>query len=111
MHAETALAAYQALGDGVATNKVLNNLGGIHFLLGAHDAAIDCLTESVRIARSLGDAVGTGFALSTLAETLRRTGDAAAAEDFAGQALAELEAAGELEALLAREGLDEAVGL
>ena len=94
MHAEGALEAYRRLEDGIATNKVLNNLGCIHFLLGDHDAAIDCLTESLAIARSLGDPVGTGFALSTLAETLLRTGDAEAAEDVAGQALTFLESPG-----------------
>jgi tetratricopeptide (TPR) repeat protein len=93
MYAETALELYRTLEDDIATNKVLNNLGGINFLLGASEEAIQCLTESIRIARSMDDAVGIGYALSTLAETLLRTGDPEGAEDFAGQALTHLEGA------------------
>lgn len=93
MYAETALELYRTLEDDAATNKVLNNLGGINFLLGSFEDAIECLTESIRIARSMDDAVGIGYALSTLAETLLRTGDPEGAEDFAGQALSHLEGA------------------
>lgn len=86
-YAEQALALYEAGGDRLNTHKVLNNLGGLNFLLGDSERGIECLQESFRIALDLGDDVGAAYAMSSLAQVQQRSGDPVAAEPNARRAV------------------------
>lgn len=86
-YAEHALKLYASAGDRLNVHKVLNNLGGIAFLLGEHERSVECLKESFAIALDLGSDVGAAYAMSSLAQVQLRTGDAAQAETHARRAL------------------------
>ena len=83
-YGEEALALLKGLGDSSGAAKVLNNLGGINFLLGDLDRATDCLREAAQLAES---DVELGYALSSLAQLRLRTGDLEQAEADARRAL------------------------
>ncbi|HZO98116.1 MAG TPA: tetratricopeptide repeat protein [Gaiellaceae bacterium] len=89
-HAEHARNQLRSLGDEVALGKVLNNLGGIHFLLGDADRAKACLDEALRLATLRDNDVDAGYALSSLAQVRLRTGDPAGAVAAARRALERL---------------------
>jgi tetratricopeptide (TPR) repeat protein len=89
-YAEQALELLTQVGDWAAAAKVLNNLGGINFLLGSNEVAVKCLHEARRLAEEFGSDVEVGYALSSLAQLRLRTGDAAGAEADAREALAHL---------------------
>ncbi len=91
-YAEQALALLTELGDSSGAGKVLNNLGGINFLLGDVDRATTCLLEAARIATSSQSDLELGYALSSLAQLRLRTGDLEQAEADARRALALLAA-------------------
>jgi tetratricopeptide (TPR) repeat protein len=86
-YAEQARDLLRELGDGPALGKVLNNLGGINFLLGDVDQALACLVEALRVA---GNDLHAGYVLSSLAQVRLRTGDPAGAAAEARAALARL---------------------
>jgi tetratricopeptide (TPR) repeat protein len=86
-YAEQALALCEADGDRLSTHKVLNNLGGLNFLLGSLERGISCLQDSFRIALDLGDDVGAAYAMSSLAQIQLRSGDPHAAEPNARRAI------------------------
>ena len=67
--------------------RVLNDLGGITFLLGKHDEAIEYLKQSVAVLFDAAGDVETGYAVSSLAQVYLRTGDPARAEEQASIAL------------------------
>lgn len=90
-YAEQALAAYVELGDRLNEHRVLNNLGGLHFLLGEADKAASCLEESFRIALELNDDVATAYANSSLAQFQLRSSEPKRAEKYARRALELLE--------------------
>ena len=54
-YAERAKAAYEELADRSNLGRLLNNLGGINFLLGHPDEALALLKDSVRIALEIGN--------------------------------------------------------
>jgi tetratricopeptide (TPR) repeat protein len=86
-YAEEALAAYQELGERRNTHRVLNNLGGLHCLLGDADTAVWCLQESFRIALELQDDVAAAYAMSSLAQVQLRNGRSDSAKQNARRAL------------------------
>ncbi len=86
-YAENAQGLLAALGDRIGEGKVLNNLGGIHFLLGKVDRAIACLLEAAEIAVEHKIEVDAGYALSSLAQVRLLSGDAKGAERDARKAL------------------------
>jgi tetratricopeptide (TPR) repeat protein len=91
MYGERALDGYERLGDHVNCHKVLNNLGGINVLLGNEERATGCLSRAVATAQELGDEIGAGYALSTLAHMTLKFDDPGGAADYARQALELLE--------------------
>ena len=87
MYAEGARDLYEEAGDRGNVGRVLNDLGGIVFLLGKHDEAIEYLKESVSVLFDAAGDVETGYAVSSLAQVYLRTGDPTRAEDQARIAL------------------------
>jgi tetratricopeptide (TPR) repeat protein len=86
-YAERAREAYAQLADRVHVGELTNNLGGLNFLLGKTDDAIDLLKEAFAIALETGRNGDAGRAASSLAQVNLRTGDPAQAEEQARQAL------------------------
>jgi tetratricopeptide (TPR) repeat protein len=90
-YAERAKAAYEELSDRGNLGRLLNNLGGINFLLGHEDDAISFLKDSVRIQLEVGDDAEAAHAVNGIAQVHLRTGDATRAEEQARYALTLLE--------------------
>ncbi|MBV8396138.1 MAG: tetratricopeptide repeat protein [Actinobacteria bacterium] len=90
-YAEQARDLLTETGDLAALGKVLNNLGGIHFLLGDGVRATECLEDALAIAREGESRLDIGYALSSLAQLRLRTGDAAGAIVDAHDALDHLD--------------------
>jgi tetratricopeptide (TPR) repeat protein len=86
-HAEKAKRLYETFDDRVNVARLLNNLGGLTFLLGDADAALSKLEEAFRVALDAGSDPDAAQAVSSLAQVALRTGDAATAEGHARQAL------------------------
>ena len=86
-YAERAKAIFEELADQLHVGLLLNNLGGLQFLLGKPAEAVDLLKQSFAVALELGEDVEAGRAVSSLAQVHLRTGKAELAEEQAGQAL------------------------
>jgi len=86
-YAERARQAYSQLADRVHVSQLTNNLGGINFLLGNTDDAVELLKESFSIALELGRDADAGRAVSSLAQVHLRTGNIEQAEEQARHAL------------------------
>src|SRR4051812_1250607 len=86
-YAERAKAAYEELADRGNLGRLLNNLGGINFLLGHRDEALAFLKDAVRIALEVGNDAEAAHAVNGIAQVHLRTGDAALAEEQARYAL------------------------
>jgi tetratricopeptide (TPR) repeat protein len=86
-YAEKARDLYDAVGDRANVGRVLNDLGGITFLLGAHEEAIAYLKQAVSTLFDASGEVETGYAVSSLAQVYLRTGQPALAEEQARVAL------------------------
>ena len=74
-YAERAREAYAQLADRVHVSQLTNNLGGLNFLLGNTDQAVELLKESFAIALDLGRDADAGRAVSSLAQVHLRTGE------------------------------------
>ncbi|HSC74131.1 MAG TPA: tetratricopeptide repeat protein [Gaiellaceae bacterium] len=86
-YAERAKAAYEDIADRNNLGRLLNNLGGINFLLGHQDEALALLKDSVRIALEVGNDDEAAHAVNGIAQVHLRTGDVARAEQQARYAL------------------------
>ena len=86
-YAERAREAYAQLADRVHVGGLTNNLGGLNFLLGKTDDAIELLKEAFAIGLETGRDADAGQAVSSLAQVHLRTGDAVQAEEHARHAL------------------------
>jgi tetratricopeptide (TPR) repeat protein len=119
-YAERAKAAYEELSDRGNLGRLLNNLGGINFLLGHPDEAVALLKDAVRIALEVGDTVEAAHAVNGIAQIHLRAGDVDQAEtqaryalELLGDRVDELAEIGNAQivlgrALLGRDRLDEA---
>jgi len=87
LYAEEALERCERLGDRENAHRALNNLGGISFLLGDHEKAVDSLKAAFRLALELESDVGAGYSLNSLAQIQLRSGEHAEAERHARKAL------------------------
>jgi len=96
-YAEKAKAQYEELSDRANVGRLLNNLGGLEFLLGKPDLAIEHLKHSFAVALEVGREEEAATAISSLAQVHLRTGDVHRAEE---QALHALELIGERENML-----------
>jgi tetratricopeptide (TPR) repeat protein len=86
-YAEQAKAQFEEIADRNAVGKLLNNLGGLSFLLGKPEEAVEQLTESFRVLLEYGSEKDAAQAVSSLAQVSLRTGQIQPAEEQARQAL------------------------
>jgi tetratricopeptide (TPR) repeat protein len=87
-YAERAKALYEEVDDQLDVGRMLNNLGGLNFLLGKPDDALKYLQDAVKVLIDVGgrsDEVAN--AVSSLAHVQLDQGDLQAAEEQARQAL------------------------
>jgi tetratricopeptide (TPR) repeat protein len=91
-YAKKAKARYEEISDRANVGRLLNNLGGLEFLLGKPEQAVDHLKHSFAVALELGHEEEAATAISSLAQVHLRTGDVQRAEE---QALHALEIIGE----------------
>ena len=100
-YAERAKAYYEELADRTNVGRLLNNLGGLNFLLGKPDEAVTFLKDAFRAALDVGNDGDAGLVVSSLAHVHLGRGDTALAEQQAREALRLLDG---------REDLLEAIG-
>lgn len=86
-YGEKAKDLYEACGDRANVGRLLNDLGGIVFLLGQTQQAIAYLKQAVRVLFDAAGDVETGYAVSSLAQVYLRTGQPELAEPQARKAL------------------------
>jgi tetratricopeptide (TPR) repeat protein len=86
-YAERARAIYEELSDRTNLGRLMNNLGGINFLLGNPDEAIAFLKDAFRIHIELGKDAEAAYDVNSLAQVHLRTGDVERAEQQARHAL------------------------
>ena len=86
-YAEHAKAQYEEIADRATLGRVLNNLGGLNFLLGKPEEAIEQLNESFKVLLEYGSETDAARAVSSLAQVHLRTGQIEPAEEQARQAL------------------------
>ena len=86
-YAEQAKAQFEELADRATVGKVLNNLGGLNFLLGKPEDAIEQLNDSFKMLLEHGSETDAARAVSSLAQVHLRTGQIEPAEEQARQAL------------------------
>jgi tetratricopeptide (TPR) repeat protein len=90
-YAERALALYSDLGNKLCTARVLNNLGGIDFLLGDAEAAEEALLGAIDSASEAASDVDLAQAVNSLARVLLDGGRSAEARARALRAVELLE--------------------
>jgi len=100
-YAERAKAQYEEIADRVNVGKLLNNLGGLNFLLGKPEEAIGHLKEAFRVALEVDSPIDAAYAVSSLAQVNQRIGNNGLAEEQARKAL---------ELLAGREDLIDEIG-
>jgi len=86
-YAEKAKDLYEEAGDSANVGRLLNNLGGLNFLLGRPEVAVGCLTQAVAIGLEGGNEMDAAYAISSLAQVLLRTGAPLLAEPHARHAI------------------------
>jgi tetratricopeptide (TPR) repeat protein len=86
-YAEKAKHLYEQAGDRGNVGRVLNDLGGISFLLGEPEEAVAYLKQAVSVLFDAAGDVETGYAVSSLAQVYLRTGRPALAEPQARKAI------------------------
>jgi tetratricopeptide (TPR) repeat protein len=90
-HAERAKALYEEQDDRLNVGRLLNNLGGLTFLLGDPEKATHLLREAFTVALDVDSKPDAAQAVSSLAQVHLRTGEAELAEEQARQALSLLD--------------------
>jgi tetratricopeptide (TPR) repeat protein/DNA-binding XRE family transcriptional regulator len=100
-YAEKAKSQYEELADRANVGRLLNNLGGLEFLLGKPDEAVEHLKHAVAVALEIGRDDDAAKAVSSLAQVHLRTGDSTRAEE---QALHALRIIGDREDMLDEAG-------
>jgi tetratricopeptide (TPR) repeat protein len=86
-YAERAKAQYEELADQKNVGRLLNNLGGLNFLLGKPDEAKRYLKDAFAAALEAGSEPDAAQAVSSLAQVNLRTGEPRVAEEQARHAL------------------------
>ena len=89
--AERAKELYEAHGDRLNLGRMLNNLGGLNYLLGKPDDAIDYLKRAFSVALEVGSEADAAQAVSSLAQVHLGAGDWTLAEEQSRHALELLE--------------------
>jgi HTH-type transcriptional regulator, quorum sensing regulator NprR len=86
-HAERAKELFEEQDDRLSVGRLLNNLGGLTFLLGNSDEAERLLKSAFAVALEVGSEPDAAQAVSSLAQVHLRTGQHALAEEQARHAL------------------------
>ena len=86
-YAEQAKAHFEEIADRAIVGRLMNNLGGLNFLLGKPEEAIEQLNESFKVLLEYGSVADAGRVVSSLAQIHLRTGQVKPAEEQARQAL------------------------
>jgi tetratricopeptide (TPR) repeat protein len=86
-YAERAKALYEEQEDRLNVGRLLNNLGGLAFLLGDGERAAELLKEAFAVSLEAGSKPDAAQAVSSLAQVNLRTGRPELAEEQARQAL------------------------
>lgn len=86
-YAERARNEYERIADQVNLGRMLNNLGGLNFLLGKPDDAIRLLKDAFRVALETDNDVDAAYAVSSLAQVHLKTGQSKLGEEQARKAL------------------------
>ncbi len=86
-YAERARAIYEEISDRRNLGRLMNNLGGINFLLGQSDEAVAYLKDAFRLHLEVGSDAEAAHAVSSLARVHLETGEIAKAEEQARHAL------------------------
>jgi tetratricopeptide (TPR) repeat protein len=100
-YAQKAKDCYEELADRANIARLMNNLGGLEFLLGKPEEAIEHLKTAFAVALEVGRQEEAATAVSSLAQVHLRTGDAKRAEE---QALHALQILGDREDMLDEVG-------
>jgi tetratricopeptide (TPR) repeat protein len=90
-YAERSKAQYEELADRANVGRLLNNLGGLEFLLGKPEQAVARLQEAFKVALEHGTEDDVATVVSSLAQVCLKTGDPVAAEEHANHALRRLD--------------------
>jgi tetratricopeptide (TPR) repeat protein len=90
-YAERAKAQYEEASEAANVGRLLNNLGGLEFLLGKPEKAIERLKEAFGVALDHGTEDDVATVVSSLAQVYLKTGDPVAAETQARDALRRLD--------------------
>jgi tetratricopeptide (TPR) repeat protein len=86
-HAERAKALYEEQDDRLNVGRLLNNLGGLQFLLGKPTEAVGLLKQAFSVAIEVDSEVDAAQAVSSLAQVHLRSEEFAQAEEQARHAL------------------------
>jgi tetratricopeptide (TPR) repeat protein len=86
-HAERAKNLYEEIAHRANVGKLLNNLGGLNFLLGKPEEAKAYLKDAFRVALEVGSDMDAAYAVSSLAQVHLRTGETTLAEEQARHAI------------------------
>jgi tetratricopeptide (TPR) repeat protein len=86
-YAERAKAQYEDIADRTNVGRLLNNLGGLNYLLGKPEDAVRHLKEAFATALEVGNDPEAARAVSSLAQVHLGTGDVRLAEEQARHAL------------------------
>ena len=86
-HAERAKNLYEEIAHRANVGKLLNNLGGLNFLLGKPDEAKAYLKDAFRVALEVGSDMDAAYAISSLAQVHLKTNEPALAEEQARHAI------------------------
>ena len=90
-YAERAKAQYEEIADRLNLGRLLNNLGGLNFLLGKPDEAVRYLKDSIATSLDVGRDDDAARAITSLAQVHLGTGDVVLAEEQARHALSLLD--------------------
>ena len=90
-YAERAKAQYEEVSDQANIGRLLNNLGGLNFLLGKPEDAVRYLKDAFATSLEAGSDIDAAQAVSSLAQVHLRTGNAVLAEEQSRHALTLLE--------------------
>jgi tetratricopeptide (TPR) repeat protein len=86
-YAERAKSQYEEIADRANVGKLLNNLGGLNFLLGKPEEAVTYLKDAFKVLLEYGSEEDAARAVNSLAQVHLRSGDVRPAEEQARQAL------------------------
>ena len=119
-YAEEAKRLYETVNDNLNVGRLLNNLGGLNFLLGKPEEAVTYLKDAFKVALEIGSDADAAQAVSSLSQVHLRQGEVVLAEKQARHALELLDGRDDYEyeignaqvvlgrALLEQDRLDEA---